>query len=228
MRLVIFDVDGTLLQSMEVDTRCYAKAVSERLGREISTNWEEYLESADSGILSELLDRHGVPTCRRPGVVSAVRERFVELLRYAASADPECCRQVAGAGALLQRLQELADVRVAIATGGWSVPAKLKLSHAGISAAGIPFASADDVHKREQILRVALERSSSGGQIKFDEVIYVGDGVWDVHAAAALNFNFVGIACEGGRNLLSDAEAGLVLDHFLDPDEFLRHVLYVG
>ena len=224
MRLVIFDIDGTLLHSMGVDTKCYAKAVSEQLGGQISTDWDDYLETTDSGILSELLDRRGVPTSRRPGVENAVRERFVELLRQAFSSDPECCRQVAGAGALLQRLREFADVRVAIATGGWSASAKLKLDHAGIPIVGIPFATADEAHKREQILRAALERTSAGGRITFDEVIYVGDGMWDIDAAAALNFKFVGIACEGGRELLAHAKSGLILDHFLDQDKFLRHV----
>lgn len=161
MRLLIFDVDGTLVQSMGVDTLCYAQAVCERLGRKISTNWAEYRESTDSGIMRDLFDRHRIPISRRPGVANAVRGRFIELLREAVDSDPECCRGVAGAGALLQRLRESEDVCVAIATGGWSASARLKLEHASISIDDIPFASSDDADRREQILRVVLERSSA-------------------------------------------------------------------
>lgn len=224
MRLVIFDVDGTLLQSMGVDTRCYAKAVSERLGRQISMNWAEYRESTDSGILRELFDRHSIPACRRQGMTDAVRAHFLELLREAFDSDPDCCRQVAGAGSLLQRLRESADVCAAIATGGWSASARLKLNHAGISINGIPFASSDDADRREQILRIAHERASAKHRLRFSEVTYVGDGKRDVEAAMALGFRFVGMACAGGRHLLSGAGADVILDHFVDQDEFIRHV----
>jgi phosphoglycolate phosphatase-like HAD superfamily hydrolase len=207
-----------------VDTDCYARAASERLGTQISTNWTEYRESTDSGILRELFDRYQVPPCRRPTLANDVRGRFFELLREAFNSDPECCREVAGAGALLQRLRDSADVRVAIATGGWSTSARLKLNHAGIMIDGIPVASADDSDRREEILRIALERSSAQDGLKFSDVTYVGDGKWDIECAAALDFNFVGIACEGGRDLLSGAGADLILDHFVDHDHFIRHV----
>lgn len=227
MRLIIFDVDGTLVRSTGVDTRCYAKAVSEKLGTRISANWGDYRESTDAGILSELFDRHGIPLCRRPSVARAVRRRFIELLSEAFDSDPACCRQVAGAGALLHRLRELTDLRVAIATGGWSTSARLKLNQAGISIDGIPFSSSDDADKRQRILHLALEKSSAEVGFKFSGVTYVGDGTWDVEAAAALGFKFVGMACESGTDLLSRAGADVILDHFEDHQEFLRHV-YTG
>ena len=224
MRLILFDVDGTLVQSTGIDSLCYAQAVSERLETPINTNWTDYRESTDTGILNELLDRHGIPPNRHMGIYHDVKQRFIGLLTDALHSDPACCRQVAGAGQLIKCMQEAPDLRIGIATGGWSTSAKLKLHHAGISTKDIPFASSDDADSREEILRLARQRSAADGA-KFDRITYVGDGVWDVKAAAALGFQFVGMACESGHELLSASGAKMVLDHFLDQKGFLRHSL---
>lgn len=224
MHLVIFDVDGTLVQSTGVDTRCYAQAVSGVLGTRISTSWAEYRESTDSGILRELFDRHGIPLCRRAGLEETVRQRFIRRLSDAFDSDPVCCQEVFGARALLEHLRKRPGVRIAVATGGWSASARLKLNHAGISTDGVPFASSDDAITREEILRIAHQRASEEAGLTFRSVTYVGDGIWDVRAAAALGFKFVGMACERGSERLSGAGAEVVLDDFLDKPGFLRQL----
>ena len=60
MPLLIFDVDGTLTRSMTVHTVCYARALAEILAVEVDTNWLGYRHSTDTGILSEILERHGI------------------------------------------------------------------------------------------------------------------------------------------------------------------------
>jgi len=39
VNLVIFDIDGTLTATNQVDTRCFAAAFLEVFGTEISTDW---------------------------------------------------------------------------------------------------------------------------------------------------------------------------------------------
>ena len=66
--LVMFDVDGTLTQSMDADGRCYAQAMAEHLGMEIDTDWSTYRHATDPGIAHELFARAGrpPPTARGP------------------------------------------------------------------------------------------------------------------------------------------------------------------
>src|SRR2546426_7372341 len=150
MHLVIFDVDGTLTRTTTVDTVCYERAVSTQLGIAIDTDWSTYRHATDAGILSELLERQGI--LETPSGPAAVRRLFLDLLSAAVTADPDCCREVPGARAMIEYLRKLPDVQLAIATGAWADSARLKLRHAGIPAEQLPFASSDDSTSRERIL----------------------------------------------------------------------------
>src|SRR5437867_7752890 len=142
MHLVIFDVDGTLTRTTTVDAICYERAVSAHFGIRIDTDWSTYRHVTDAGILSELLERHGIP--KSASNLATVRRRFLELLSAAVAADPDCCREVPGARRLVECLRELPSLQMAIATGAWADSARLKLRHAGVPAEQLPFASCDD------------------------------------------------------------------------------------
>ena len=50
MKLVIFDIDGTLTQTNEVDSRCFIEALQHVLGvEEFDTCWENYNSSPIAG-----------------------------------------------------------------------------------------------------------------------------------------------------------------------------------
>src|SRR5687768_7051363 len=68
MQLVLFDIDGTLTRTEDVDTRCYLCALGEALGTtDIDTDWAKYRDVTDSGIASALWEaRHGaLPSSRQ-------------------------------------------------------------------------------------------------------------------------------------------------------------------
>ena len=59
MDLVIFDVDGTLVDSVGVDDRCFVQAFDDALGiRVAQTNWLEYQYQTDSGLAREIFCQH--------------------------------------------------------------------------------------------------------------------------------------------------------------------------
>ncbi len=100
----MFDIDGTLVDSVGFDSRYYADAVRSVLNVEIDDTWRPYKHVTDSGILEELLasrefDRphrraaHGGETRVRRGRSRALRARA----RYAV-------REIAGAKALFDHL----------------------------------------------------------------------------------------------------------------------------
>lgn len=57
-QLVIFDIDGTLTDTMGINTDAYAKTFLQCYGIKINTNWSAYQYSTDSGFLIELFDVH--------------------------------------------------------------------------------------------------------------------------------------------------------------------------
>ena len=56
MTLVMFDIDGTLAETFQVDSECYVQALKDVFGfSDVNTDWSSYKHTSDSGILNELV-----------------------------------------------------------------------------------------------------------------------------------------------------------------------------
>ena len=223
MNLVIFDVDGTLIDSVGVDDRCFVQAFDDALGiRVAQTNWLEYQYQTDSGLALEIFCRH---RGRRPTTVevAVLENRFFVLLSRAIQTEPVA--QKTGASRILDKLARRERWCPAIATGGWERTARLKLASVGIDAAPIPMATAGDCLERTAIIRTAVERAKVRlGVQSFASITYVGDAVWDARAAGQLGIAFLGVAGEQERTPLSAEGAQGVVPDFRDTAAFLRHL----
>jgi beta-phosphoglucomutase-like phosphatase (HAD superfamily) len=218
MNLAIFDIDGTLTESVAVDEVCFVQAFRDVLGiGPINTNWLEYTFQTDSGLALEICRNH---LGRDPGgdEISRLQSRFVELLCAAAEGAGQPIREIAGAAALLHLLRAHGRWHVAIATGGWRVSARFKLASAGLPVDAFPWANADDALDRVDILRSAIGRAGQHyEQDTFEKVVYIGDGVWDVRAAKALGIGFLGLATDNRAGRLMEEGASCILPDFSDP-----------
>ena len=108
--------------------------------------------------------------------------------------DPAECQAVKGSHEILEWINDQPRFCFAVATGGWSESARMKLEKAGLKVADTIFASSDDAMSREGIMRIAEARACSAYRVqKFDSITYVGDAVWDLNAAQACNYSFIGI-----------------------------------
>lgn len=185
MHAVVFDIDGTLLQSVAVDEELYKSAVQAILG----TVWfreslNDYDPVTDSGILAQLLVDNAVAT--DPDPTSQIKAHFHEALRsHIATNGP--FREIPGAKEMLQSLSESKAHAVAIATGSWAESALLKLDSAGLNTPGIPVATCDDSWDRTEIMQIAVSQLGSD----FESITYYGDGPWDQAACNALGWHFV-------------------------------------
>jgi phosphoglycolate phosphatase-like HAD superfamily hydrolase len=215
VNLVIFDIDGTLTATNQVDTRCFAGAFLEVFGIEISTDWQSYPHRTDSGIISHNcrihLGRHPI------GIeLERFRNRFLALLEREANAAPWDFAEVPGAGAAIARIEHEAGYAIALATGGWRVSARFKLDKARLPIAHLPAAFADDAEEREEIARRAINRAELHYLRSFDRVILAGDSDCDLATAARLGLSFVGIAADGQDGMLREAGAEYVLRDYED------------
>jgi beta-phosphoglucomutase-like phosphatase (HAD superfamily) len=192
MHAVIFDIDGTLLQSAAVDDALYREAVQAVLGEvRLRPTLHDYPFVTDTGILRQILADNQIDGGEE--LLETIRATFVELLEaHVHHHGP--FTEIPGAANLLRSLQSSSSHAVAMATGGWRQSAELKLSSAGIDFAGIPLATANDHHERTAIMELAL--SSLGDN--FQRVTYCGDGPWDRDACRALGWEFVAVGAELG------------------------------
>ncbi len=161
MHAVILDIDGTLLDSNEVDDALYLAAVRKVLGQaKVRESWGLYRNVTDSGILEEILQDNVLSGSL--ALLTAVKNHFVESIRrHIEQAGP--FTEIPGAREFVAQLRTSNSHSVAYATGGWSASASIKLESAGFPLQGIPLASSDDHPEREAIMIHALNQSVRAG-----------------------------------------------------------------
>jgi phosphoglycolate phosphatase-like HAD superfamily hydrolase len=222
MHLVMFDIDGTLTETMKVDEECFARSFNDVFGfTDIDTDWSRYPRTTDSGIFHDVFTtRIGEsPTAQE---VSRFRQHFVQLLAAASSQSPFA--PVAGADRLLSRLTQGGWHRVSLATGCWRDSARLKMASAGMCFDDHPAATADDALDRESIMTLSMRRAAERYGESFACTVYVGDGVWDARACRSIGVPFIGIGSGSRATRLSAEGAVRVFPDFSDADLFLRSV----
>jgi len=224
-KLVIFDLDGTLLETNEVDTECYAAACRDELDVDLSAiAWSDFANITDSAIAEDLLMRS--PRSTDASVLERMKLAFFDLLSQAAASSPQRFRPVAGAEPLLARLSSI-GWRVAIATGAWRVSVEIKIAASGGFLASLPVSTADDYTSREDVVSHAVELAARAYSVThFTRITSVGDGPWDVRAAHRLSLPFVGIGRDWRREGLMACGASCVLDDLQDFAEFAESLDY--
>ena len=206
---IIFDLDGTLIDSYELDEQLYRKAVLlEVPGVKFRESWYDYHDSTDSGILTEILKEFDLPVGH---YYDAVRQRFGKLVKEHLQSSNNC-KPIPGAPALLHKLQKTPHIEIGIATGGWGHTAKMKLEAAGLPISEVPMSSGDDAHSRTEIMRICAREMGSS----ISDFIYVGDGEWDLKAAEELGWKFIGV----GRRLMGKCE--IWVPDLSDAEPFLK------
>jgi phosphoglycolate phosphatase-like HAD superfamily hydrolase len=223
MKLVIFDIDGTLTNTNRVDGECFVQAFADLYGvTDINTNWADYPHATDSGITLQIFQQRWgrAPV---PSEVTSLKRSFVSFMQSQFSIDPTLFEEIPGAASTLDRLRQGTEWAVAIATGCWSESAEMKLKAAGIFAGGIPMACADDSLSREEILRAAVSKGQAHyGQGDFERIVSIGDGVWDVRTALHLNFAFIGIGSGEHEKLLRTTGATYVIGDYSNFEQVVQ------
>lgn len=183
MHHVMFDIDGTLIESCEIDSQCFIDAVKDITGLFLNSDWSEYRHVTDSGILNEIFLSSGYPNYER--VKTEVKQCFLKKLEHTLARQP--VKEVTGASAFLHLLQSMSNVVLSLATGGWRESAILKLESAKIDVSETPLASSNDHYSRVEIMKLAAKRTANNQS----PCTYFGDGVWDKKACSHLGYRFV-------------------------------------
>ena len=165
MHLVMFDIDGTLVDSAGFEGDFYAEAVESVLNVRVNRNWDVYEHVSDSGILEQVL-REAVLDGDRAELAACVQRRFVGNVSAFLADNPAALREIEGAKRLVERLLALPGVRVAVATGGWQETARLKLRLVGIDPERLAFASSSDALARTEIMQLAARRAMQGTAVQ--------------------------------------------------------------
>lgn len=188
MHLIMFDIDGTLVDSNHFDDALFARSIQNVLGISINGNWQQFTHATYSGILNQIIADNNFDLPAQE-ILQKVKKHFIQQTEQ--YLETHGLKEVPGAGQFIASLQSKENVIPAIATGGWDETAKLKLQKVGLDSAECAYASCSDAESRTKIMQVAEQRALKG--ITPKQKIYFGDGPWDKIASSKLNYRFVGV-----------------------------------
>lgn len=232
MNLVVFDVDGTLVNSRFIDSDCYTRTVKEILQIEsITEDRREFNYSTDSGILLEIYQNNFFRE-PLPEEVEIFKSKFFFHLSYQLESElkqnsANNAIAISGASFIFDYVRQHKNWYVAIATGGWKQSAEMKLSAAQIPFSDISIATADEGIHRVDIISNAVQKVKFLYGIKqFSSCIYVGDRAWDYAAASHLGFGFIGIGDDEQMKKVVPNDQQFA--NYLSADKFMCKLLELG
>ncbi|MDB6093884.1 MAG: Haloacid dehalogenase domain protein hydrolase [Verrucomicrobia bacterium] len=221
MNLVMFDMDGTLTDTFALDENCYVLAIEQTLGlTAVVTEWETYTHASSSFCLEEIVRRARgqSPTAAES---RAVQSRMIELMEDVYHRHGRATAEIAGASACIEALQR-AGHAVSIASGDWEATARHKLTSARIPFHLLPAAFCEASHIRTEIMRTSLARAASHhGRERFERIVYIGDGAWDVRACREIGWPLIGVGRDAHAHRLRTLGTSHVIPDFTELDAFI-------
>jgi phosphoglycolate phosphatase-like HAD superfamily hydrolase len=191
-KLLLFDIDGTLITSGGAGEQALRLGIKDRFGIDDDLKGIEIAGRTDSGIARQFFARHGLPETAEnlAAFFDGYVHRLGELLPVKQG------RLLPGILPLLEALKGRPDIVLALLTGNLARGAELKLTHYGVWHYFEFGAYADDHHDRNQLGHFAKARALERHGIDFPpERIYVlGDTAHDITCARAIGAKAVAIA----------------------------------
>lgn len=184
-KLVLLDIDGTLLITRKSGRRSMAAVIERIVGSPANLDGISFSGKTDRRIIREILEESGVHGDHHSSlmerVVAAYRE---ELPRHLTS---DRITVLPGVRPLVQALHEHANVELALLTGNLEETAYLKLELVGL-ANFFPFGAFGSDHEdRNQLPPIALKRAHERYGSAFDpaHVFVIGDTPQDIECGRA-------------------------------------------
>jgi phosphoglycolate phosphatase-like HAD superfamily hydrolase len=216
MRLILFDIDGTILWTNGAGRRAIHRALVDEMGTAGPIEGYRFDGKTDPQIVRELMELAGHPECNSEDRISAVCARYVDLLTDELAKPTQATRIYPGIKDLLTALEPYeADGRalVGLLTGNVQNGAALKLRSAGLDPARFTVgAFGSDAHHRPNLPAIAAKRAEqrTGRRFTGADILIVGDTPDDVACARPMGARTVGVGT-GFYSAAALKEAGATL-----------------
>ena len=193
-RLILFDIDGTLLLSGGAGKRALNRAFEELFGVAGGFDGIPVAGRTDPLIFTDALERAGVTA--RPAVRRRFHQRYCELLGEEILGPGPRKGLMPGVRALLARLGARSDVVCALLTGNVARAARIKLEHFDLWSCFACGAYGDDAASRDELLPIAVDRARRQGidVPSAAQVVVVGDTPLDIRCAQRSGARSVAVA----------------------------------
>jgi len=192
MKLILFDIDGTLMDSGGAGTKSMDLAFEELFSVREAFKGINMAGKTDIQIMKEGLEKHGISSAN--GNVGLFTARYVEHLRR--EIENRAKHLKPGIRQSLELLSGMQDVSLGLLTGNIEEGARVKLASFDLNGY-FPFgAFGDDDEDRNKLLPVAVERFRAlrGQDVEYRDCVVIGDTPRDVECAKIYGAYAVAVA----------------------------------
>lgn len=196
-KLVLFDIDGTLLLTAGAGRRAIVAALGDEVDDPSAFEGIRFDGKTDPQIVAEILEAAGQAEPRESERVRRLCQRYVGLLALELERPTTRTTLMPGVEPLLDALEARSGVVLGLLTGNLAEGAALKLRSGGIDPARFRVgAYGSDAAHRPDLPEIAARRAEPlfGRVPRGAEVVIIGDTPADIHCGQGISARAVGVA----------------------------------
>jgi phosphoglycolate phosphatase-like HAD superfamily hydrolase len=194
-RLILFDIDGTLLWTRGAAKRAFLQAMIQVYGTAGPIATHAFGGKTDPQIARELLRLAGFADTDIDAGLPALWMAYTRELRTELQSPLHETVVLPGVRDLVARLAAMTDVLVGLVTGNIAQGAALKLASASLDGRFRLGAYGSDSEYREELppVAVARARSLAGVEFRGRQIVVIGDTPADMTCGQSLDVHAVGV-----------------------------------
>jgi len=222
-KLLLFDIDGTLLLSRGIPRTAFLKVLKNHFPHISDKTSVKFSGMTDPQIISQLLQANGDHTFVSNQLLQQLfREFAVELSANLHINNPPDI--LPGVIKLLDILQRIPNSYLGLVTGNIIAGARIKLLAAGLYSY-FPLGAFGSDHKDRNLLPpIAVKRAQQYYDTLFDknDIWIIGDSIYDVRCAKANNLRSIALTTGFTRqNDLNSENPDFLLENLTDTEQIL-------
>lgn len=222
MKLIIFDLDGTIISGFGVGTKALNQAFWHVYGVEGALDGISLSGKVDSEIIREAIEANQLEKANVNDVLVRYEFNLSKLLRE----DKDAVSALPGAHQLLETLAKKGH-KLAVATGNARSCAIDKLEHSTLAGFFEVGSFGDEVSDRKELIKMAYENAKEHFGIDFgkEDVYVLGDTLLDITGAKDNGFHSVALLNgHTTREQIAKVSPEAIFENMNDFMALVRHI----
>ena len=228
MKLLLFDIDQTLINSGGAGLRALDRACEKVLGLKNAMQGISPHGKTDPAIAREILRARLDRASRDGSDIPSILEAYVSFLKEEVQLSPGY-RVLPGIVSLLEEMLDRQEVVLGLATGNIELGARIKLERGGLNRYFEFGGFGSDSEDRTELVRRAADKAADkiGTSIPPSNIFVIGDTPLDIDAGNRAGFKTIGVGTGSysAEQLVAAGATAAVADISAGRTHFLRSTL---